>query len=110
MLEKIEGNIRVDKLRAILLMEADFNQLNKLFFGHCMIKKSERKKTILDETFDIRISLNVILVAVNRRLVIEILKQKCRCGVLTGHNAMTELYIPYLFYYVKKKVHLYCHW
>ena len=33
MLEKIEGNIRVNKLRAILLMEADFNQINKLLFG-----------------------------------------------------------------------------
>ena len=44
MLEKIEGNIRVDKLRAILLMEADFNQMNKLLFGHRMIKQSEKEK------------------------------------------------------------------
>ena len=42
-LEKIEGNILVDKLRAILLMEADFNQLNKLIFGHRMIKKQRPK-------------------------------------------------------------------
>ena len=41
MLEKIEGNTKVNKLRAILLMEADFNQLNKLFFGHHMIRQSE---------------------------------------------------------------------
>ena len=44
MLEKIEGNTKVDKLRAILLMEADFNQMNKLVFGHRMIKQSEKEK------------------------------------------------------------------
>lgn len=32
-LEKIEGNILVDELCAILLVEADFNQVNKLMFG-----------------------------------------------------------------------------
>ena len=30
MIEKMKGVIRVDKLRALLLMEADFNSLNKL--------------------------------------------------------------------------------
>ena len=68
MLEKIEGNIKVDKLRAILLMEADFNQMNKLFFGHRMIKQSEENKRIPDEAYGSRASLNAILVAVNRRL------------------------------------------
>ena len=47
MLEKIEGNIKVDKLRAILLMEADFNQMNKLLFGHRMIKQPEKKNGYL---------------------------------------------------------------
>ena len=37
MLEKIKNNIKVDKLRAILLMEADFNFVNKLMFGHRLI-------------------------------------------------------------------------
>jgi len=30
MLEKIKGNCNVEKLRIILLFEAEFNQLNKL--------------------------------------------------------------------------------
>jgi len=51
MLEKIEGNIKVDKLRAILLMEADFIQMNKLLFGHRMIKQSEKEKRIPDEAY-----------------------------------------------------------
>jgi hypothetical protein len=33
MLEKKKGVILVDKLRAILLMEADFNYANKTVFG-----------------------------------------------------------------------------
>ena len=31
-LEKIEGNTKFNKLRAIILMEGDFNQLNKMLF------------------------------------------------------------------------------
>ena len=87
MLEKIEGNIRVDKLRAILLMEADFNQVNKLMFGHRMIKQSEAHNRIPDEAYGSRASLNAILVAVNRRLVIDIFKQKRRCGAIAGVDA-----------------------
>ena len=33
MLEKLPGNINVSKLRAILLLEADFNALNKILFN-----------------------------------------------------------------------------
>ena len=74
MLEKIEGNTKVDKLRAILLMEADFNKINKLLFGHRMIKQSEKEKRIPDEAYGSRASLDGKLVAVNRRLVIDLFK------------------------------------
>ena len=74
MLEKIEGDIRVDKLYAILLMEADFHQLNKLFFGHRMIKQSEDNKRIPEKAYGSRASLNTILVAVNRRCMIDMFK------------------------------------
>ena len=107
--KKKEGNIRVDKLRAILLMEADFNQLSKLFFGYCMIKQLEENKRIPDEAYGSRVSLNTILVVVNRRLVIIFLNKKAdvvQHQVLTWHNAMTGLYIHYLFYYVKRKLQL----
>ena len=66
MLEKIEGNTKVDKLRAILQMKADFNQMNKLLFGHRMIKQSEKEKRIPDEAYGSRASLNTNLVVVNR--------------------------------------------
>ena len=62
MLGKEEGNIRVDKLRVILLIEVDFNQVNKLIFSHRMIKQTEK------EAYGSRVGLNANLVAVNRRL------------------------------------------
>ena len=47
MLEKIEGMTRVDKLRAILLMEADFNFLLKLIFGSRMMRQVESLNRVL---------------------------------------------------------------
>ena len=48
MLEKTAGVIRVDKLWAILLMEADFNFHNKEFFG-CLIVNKAEEEDILNE-------------------------------------------------------------
>ena len=87
MLEKIEGNIKVDKLRAILLMEADFNFLNKLIFGHRMIKQAEAHNRMPEELYGSRACLTAILVAINRRLVIDIFKQKRRSGAIAGVDA-----------------------
>ena len=39
MLEKVAGFALVNKLSAILLMEADFNYMNKWIFGHEAINK-----------------------------------------------------------------------
>ena len=64
MLEKIVGIALVNKLRAILLMEADFNFHNKLIFGKRMLdharangiipseQYSEKQNTAEDGTFD----------------------------------------------------------
>ena len=71
MLEKIEGVIRVDKLRAILLMEADFNFYNKLIFGHRMILKLELHNRFPLELYGSRGNMSADKIAVNRRLVID---------------------------------------
>ena len=44
MLEKIPGCTLVEKLRAILLMEADYNMLNKLLIGSRMMQHAEELK------------------------------------------------------------------
>ena len=49
MLEKRPGVCQVDKLRAILLMEADFNSANKLLLGHRMVRGAEQVGCIPDE-------------------------------------------------------------
>ena len=87
MLEKIEGNTKVNKLRAIFLMESDFNQLNKLFFGHRMIRQSEANNRMPEELYGSRVNLNAILVDINRRLVIDICNQKRRTGAIAGVDA-----------------------
>ena len=46
MLEKVVGNIDVQKLRAILLLEADFNTLYKIVFNDRLIPKLEETETI----------------------------------------------------------------
>ena len=43
MIKKAPGVTLVDKLRAILVMEADFTFGNRLLFGNKMLKNIERK-------------------------------------------------------------------
>ena len=51
LLEKIKGVIRVNKLRAILLLEVDFNEANKTFFGYRMVNSLESKHQLPNELF-----------------------------------------------------------
>lgn len=51
MLEKIFGIRLVSKLRAILLMEADFNAANKEIFGSRMMNQARKHKLIPEEIF-----------------------------------------------------------
>ena len=46
MLEKEKGNINVKKLRAILLLEADFNGLNKIIYNSRVIPELEKREEI----------------------------------------------------------------
>ena len=47
MLEKKKNQILVSKLRAILLLEADFNVANKIIFNTYLILTLESKESIL---------------------------------------------------------------
>ena len=51
MLEKIAGVALVTKLRAILLMEADFNFHNRLIFGDRMMKLSRENGLVPEEIY-----------------------------------------------------------
>ena len=45
-LEKKQGEISISKLRVILLLEADFNVINKIVFNTRLIPKLEAKNMI----------------------------------------------------------------
>ena len=54
MLEKTLGVTLVTKLRAILLMEADFNATNKIIYGNRMIEKAQEYNLMPEEIFSER--------------------------------------------------------
>ena len=51
MLEKVMGNKLINKLRAILLMEADFNATNKIIYGERMLDNARKYKLSPDEIY-----------------------------------------------------------
>ena len=76
MLEKIKNNIKVNKLRAILLMEADFNFINKLMFGHRLMFQVRKYNRIPQELYGGLQNKSSQEVAINRRLTLDNFKLK----------------------------------
>lgn len=76
MLEKKKGVIRVNKLRAILLMEGDLNCANKTIFGSRMRDFAEAHHDIPEECVGSRRNHQASEVSLNRRLFCDIVRQK----------------------------------
>lgn len=51
MLEKVASISLVEKMRAILLMEADFNFMNKMIYGDRMLSNARRYGYMAEEIF-----------------------------------------------------------
>ena len=66
MLEKVKGNINVDKLRAILLMEADYNFVSKLLLGVRLMQTIEDRKGFPEELGGSRKNHEAVDIALNR--------------------------------------------
>ena len=85
MMEKLKGNNRVTKLRAIILYEADFNHNNKIF-GREMMWAAETAKVLAKEQYGSRKH------ALNKRLVIDLARQKrvptgiCSCDLKSCYD------------------------
>jgi hypothetical protein len=86
MLEKQTGNFRVDKLRVILLYEADFNQNNKKL-GRDMMYTAEDLRAIAQEQFGSRTDHTSINQSLNKRLTYDIIRQKKRPGAVCSNDA-----------------------
>ena len=76
MLETEKGNMKVDKLRVILLMEADFNMANKLMFGHRMMQHAEQTGQVPDECFGSRNGHDAQELGLARRVVADLSRQR----------------------------------
>jgi len=87
MLEKILGCRLPEKLRAILLMEADLNFANKLFFGYRMMIKAEEDKVIPAEIVGSRKGRQAIDVALNRCLMWDAIRLKRISAIMTSADA-----------------------
>jgi hypothetical protein len=89
MLEKEAGVIKVDKLWAILLMEADFNFFNGLMFAKRMMDCAESLGKLPIECYGSRKNHEAIEVALNRRLIADLLRQKRIPGAIASVDAHT---------------------
>ena len=72
MLEKSPGKILVSKLRAILLLEADFNALHKIIFNGRILPTLESKSLIPSEIMGGRKSQSSLYIALNKKLIADI--------------------------------------
>lgn len=77
MIPKKAASIRVDQLRTILLMESDFNLINKII-GKRAVTNAERANCVADEQFGSRKKMSAILHATNTQLVFDVVRQEKR--------------------------------
>ena len=74
-LEKKAGNIHIDNLRAILLMEGDFNGAMKILLGYRMVRMAQQLNLIPDECYGSRPGCTALQVSLGRTLTADITRQ-----------------------------------
>ena len=75
MLEKRKGNIKVDKLKAILLLETNLNTLYKIIFNGRVLPHLEANKQILIEIISRQRGYLAYHITLNKKLILEISNQ-----------------------------------
>ena len=86
MLPKKPNEWRPSKLRLTSLLMPDFNHNNKIL-GRAAMKWAERKKLLAPEQYGSRKKLSAAKHALNKRLMLDILRQQRRPGVLCANDA-----------------------
>ena len=89
MTEKKPGVILIDKLRAILLMEADFNFGNKMIFGSRAMHSAEVSEMFRHEICGGRKKMEAAEAGLARRLFLDTLRQQRRGGAIASVDAQT---------------------
>ena len=72
MLEKVAGNVQVQKLQAILLLEADFNAMHKIMFNNRLMPNIEAMNAILMEVIEGRWSQAATHLILDKKLISDI--------------------------------------
>ena len=75
MLDKARGKINMIKLRVMLLLESDFNILNKLVFNVRLLPSLEYNQSISCEIIGGRRGHSAIHIALNKKLVLDMANQ-----------------------------------
>jgi hypothetical protein len=83
---KKAGVFDVEKMRTILLMNAEFNMNNKKL-GRDMMSHAETHKAVAREQYGSRRNHQCILAALNKRLTMDVLRQTRRAGALCANDA-----------------------
>ena len=86
MLEKVMGVKLISKLRAILLMEADFNAANKILYGERMLDNARKYKLMPDEVFSER-GKEATDGGISKQLFFDIARQLRRPAALASVDA-----------------------
>jgi hypothetical protein len=86
MLEKKKGNFRVDKMRAILLYEANFNQNNKKL-GRDMVYTAEQLQVVAKEQYGSRKHKAATEQCLNKRLTFDLARQLKRPLAMCSNDA-----------------------
>jgi len=88
-LEKKAGNIHVDNLRAILLMEGDFNGAMKILIGARMVRSALSAHSIPDECYGSRPGSTAIQVSLTRALTADIARQSRATFAVVSVDCLT---------------------
>ncbi len=86
MLEKTPGNFNVEKLRIILLFEADFNANNK-WIGRAVMFNTETNDLLVDEQYRSRRNKAAVLQCLNKGLFYDLLWQVKKPAALCLNDA-----------------------
>ena len=68
-LEKVAGNVNVEKLRVILLLKVDFNAMQKIIFNNRLIPELEAEDAIPPEVIGGRRTQVATHLALNKNLI-----------------------------------------
>ena len=73
-------------MRAILLLKVDFNVINKIIFNTRLIPTLEAKDMIPREIIGGRRGISAIYIALNKKLLVDIVNQNKLLSIITSAN------------------------